>query len=391
MLVGTLRLPDEQFLEFIERVKPEIVVMGAFGAPQWAAQEDPRAWLEEWQAVFQRMHRSHVKVIGMIELLNVGNNPDEAKSFIDFYDNRWDEQLLGARPPAKAIELLERRSMTPEKQVGAHAPRGCAINPHWRTLEKALVKAFIDAGIDGFITHRNMFGECGCPFCRAEFHPHTNSKRERQKHEDPSARTLRVGAHDLPCDHCQQGFRRWLADRYDVKQLASRFHIADLNTYRLPAIYGHHREHERLPSPIELEGMKYARHAIKECYDDVFVHFGRSVNRDLIVAQWNHMPYFDEMHLDSGHIPRLSTAKHDGRSRGAGYDGRCESGSVSHFGRRRYDGALFRVHATSSRDLCRGQWQERRGRVAGLSPHRYPHRRRRSTGDDRSRWTNDDH
>ncbi len=296
MLVGTLGLPDDSFLEFVERVKPEVVVMGAFGAPQWSAQEDPRAWLEKWRVIFRRMHRCDVKVIGMIELLNVGNSVAEAEKFIDFCDKRWDKELLGGKLPVKAIELLEKRTMPREKQVGAHAPRGCAINPHWRMFEKAIVKALIDAGIDGFITHRNMFGQCGCPFCHAETHTHTNPKRQPENDAPKES--------NLICDHCRQGFRHWLADRYDAEQLKSRFNITNLNKHRLPAIYGHHREHERLPTPIELEGMKFARHAIKECYDDVFVQFGRSVKKDLIVAQWNHMPYFDELHLDGGHIPR---------------------------------------------------------------------------------------
>ncbi|MCH7726114.1 MAG: hypothetical protein IH991_06500, partial [Planctomycetes bacterium] len=181
MLVGTLRLPDEAFLAFVEQAKPDFVVMGAFGAPQWAAEDDVRQWITKWRAVFDRMHRSNVKVIGMIELLNVGNSLKEAERFLDFYENRWDERLLGARPKVTGKSLLEARAMPAEKQVGAHAPRGCAVNPNWRAVEKTLVKAMIDAGIDGFITHRNMFGECGCPFCHAELAKVEEAKGRRSK------------------------------------------------------------------------------------------------------------------------------------------------------------------------------------------------------------------
>ena len=315
MLVGTLRLPDEPFLKFVERARPDIVVMGAFGAPQWAAEEDPQDWIAKWRTVFERMHRSNVKVVGMIELLNVGNSPKAAEKFLHFYQHRWDTKLLGKKPAAKAASLLERRTMPADKQTGAYAPRGCAINPNWRAVEKALVKALIDAGIDGFITHRNMFGECACPFCHAEHgskdHQHRNPKRERRTDKSKSpARTLRVTGE--ACKHCSGGFRRWLADRYDRSQLKSRFGIGDLKSHRFSAIYGHHRNHEKLPTPIQLEGMKYARHAIKECFDDVFVKFARGLKNDLIVAQWNHMPYFDELHLDGGHIPkwRVTTFAH---------------------------------------------------------------------------------
>jgi|GEM_PF-2250904 hypothetical protein len=301
MLVGTLSLPDEEFLKFAESMKPEVIVMGAFGAPQFVAQEDRREWLGKWRDIFSRMHRSNIKVVGMIELLNVGNTPDEAMKFVDFFENHWDEQLLGRKPDARGIDLLEIRTMPPAKQSGAHAPRGCAVNPHWLSVEKGFVKAMIDAGIDGFITHRNMFGECGCPFCHA-------ASTEDRAHNDATRATKKDESHkhshaEASCSHCQNGFRNWLSHRFDKAGLNEKLGINNLAKYQLPAVYGHHRDHEHLPSALELEGMKYARHAIKSAYDDVFVDFGRSMKPDLLLAQWNHMPYFDELHLDGGHIP----------------------------------------------------------------------------------------
>ena len=305
MLVGTLSLPNEEFLTFVERVRPDFVVMGAFGAPQWTAQKSPVEWLKKWQVVFERMHRSQVKVIGMIELLNAGNTPEEAARFVDFFEKRWDEKLLGKKPAVTGGSLLEQRTMPMKLQQGAHAPRGCATNPNWRIVEKAFVKALIHAGIDGFITHRNMFGECGCPFCHADWEKRKKPAPRKHVH-------LKTAVIEVACEHCRGGFRRWLAKRYDDKQLRQRFGIKNLKAHQFAAIYGHHREHGRLPSSIELEAMKYARHSIKDIYDDVFVDFARKVKSDLIVAQWNHMPYFDELHLDGGHIPRfhLTTFAH---------------------------------------------------------------------------------
>jgi len=97
MLTGTLSLPNEAFLKFAERVKPDMVVMGAFGAPQWAAEKDPRAWLAQWKTIFKRMHRSDIKVVGMIELLNVGGDMEAADRWLEFYEMRWDEKLLGKK------------------------------------------------------------------------------------------------------------------------------------------------------------------------------------------------------------------------------------------------------------------------------------------------------
>jgi hypothetical protein len=295
-LSGPYNLPDEKFLKFAERVRPEFIVMGNFGPPRWAQEKSPRAWLAKWKVVFDRMHASGIKVVGMMELLNVGNSPQEMEQFVDFVDNKWDIPLLGPKSRVAAKSLIEKRSMPLEKQTGAHAPRGCANNPNFRAVEKALVKALINAGIDGFITHRNMFGECGCPYCHADWNKADAARKRSHEHKQQAA-------FEIACNHCSGGFRRWLSDRYDADALRKRFGIRDTKTHRFAAILSHYRKHNVLPSAIELEAMKFARHSIKEVWDDVFAKFGRSVKQDLILAQWNHMPYFDELHLDGGHIP----------------------------------------------------------------------------------------
>jgi len=271
MLVGTLSLPTEAFLKFAERTKPDMVVMGAFGAPQWAAQEDPHAWLNQWQAIFKRMRASGIKVVGMMELLNVGGDLEAAERWLEFYEKRWDEKLLGPRPPAKGRALLEQRAWPEEQQRGPYAPRACATNPHWRDVEKALVGALINVGIDGFITHRNMYGQCDC-------------------------------------DHCLGGFRKHLARQYDPPTLKTRFGISNLAKHKLPHVYGFHRDHTNAPSILELEGMKFARRQTKECFDEVFLEYARGRMQNLMIAQWNHIPHFDELRLDDGHVPGSPTA-----------------------------------------------------------------------------------
>jgi hypothetical protein len=49
--------------------------------------------------------------------------------------------------------------------------------------------------------------------------------------------------------------------------------------------------------------MRFARQAVKKYFDDVYVDHGRKLKPDLLLAQWNHMAYFDELHLDKGHLP----------------------------------------------------------------------------------------
>lgn len=308
MLYGGLALPDEAFLEFAERIQPDFVVLGAFGAPQWAAAEDPRAWLDQWRTVFDRLHRRGIKVVGTFELLNVGNTPAEAQRFFEFYRDRWDENLLGKKPAADPADLLEQRRIPAEDQTGHMAPRGCAVNPHWRRVAAALVQATVRAGIDGFITHRNMYGQCGCPHCLADHDSAPHAHRGRTGPSDPRRGQPRL---DPACEHCSGGLRHWLAQRYDADTLRQRLGIDDLKNHRFPPITSHHLHHDRLPTPLELEAMRFARHAIKEAYDHIF-QSARRRRPELILAQWNHMPYFDELHLDRGHLPpfHLTTFAH---------------------------------------------------------------------------------
>ena len=137
-------------------------------------------------------------------------------------------------------------------------------------MEKALAGALLDAGIDGFITHRNMYGQCGC-------------------------------------DHCHAGLRKQLGVSYNAAELKSRFAIANLAAHKLPHIYGFHRDHATQPTPLALEGMQFARRQTKECFDEVFLQYARGRKKNLIVAQWNHIPHFDELRLDDGHIPGSPT------------------------------------------------------------------------------------
>src|SRR5213596_4346347 len=44
--------------------------------------------------------------------------------------------------------------------------------------------------------------------------------------------------------------------------------------------------------------LRFSQIANKRAFDDVFVQFGRSVKRDLIVAQWNHLGDFSQINGD---------------------------------------------------------------------------------------------
>ncbi len=298
MLHGNMStdLPTEDYLQFVERVKPDLLIMGVFDQRLYAkAFPDPKSkvkplvpaeHLARWKQVAERLHKKGIRLIGQMELFVVSDRPaerPEKSGWFGFYDKGWDDRFLGKRP-TKTVNYLEEpdwdRHAPPVKKPGvpegdavalcgcrvnSRALRGCANNPAWRAVQKAMVKAALDIGLDGFITNRNYFDHCACP-------------------------------------HCQAGFRRWLAGRYSPAQVRERFGIPDLDKGAL-CVVGAQRDHDSVPGPLVVEKMRFARHAVKECFDDIYVDFARKRKADVIVAQWNHMAYFDELHLDRGHLP----------------------------------------------------------------------------------------
>lgn len=285
--------PAEEYLRFVERVKPDILIIGVFDQQLYAraVPADPKAkraspgdLLTQWKALADRLHKSGIRVVGHAELNVLSDRPSslqEGTGWFGYYDKHWDEKLLGTRPTKSAAELLEE----PDWDRHADAPRpgqkdtlarcGCRVNlaalnacvnkPAWRTSQKAMVKTAIAHGVDGFITNRNYVNHCAC-------------------------------------EPCVRKFRKWLADRYSRDELRQRFAIMDLDKHPL-CMVGSHRDHNSVPPPLVLEKQRFAKHMVKEFFDEVYTDHGRAQKPGLVVAQWNHMAYFDELHLDRGHLP----------------------------------------------------------------------------------------
>ena len=136
---------------------------------------------------------------------------------------------------------------------------GCLLNPHWKTVLKAWAKRGIERGVDGFIV--NYFYR-----------------------------------HDCHCEHCQRGFREYLAQRYKADQLQEQFQIADLQNHKFTEIVAWHKPQES--TPLRREMLRFSQIANKQAFDEVFVKYGRSLKPDLIVAQWNHLSQFSQISGD---------------------------------------------------------------------------------------------
>jgi hypothetical protein len=278
--------PAEEYLRFVEEVKPDIVILGCFDQRLYALAADPKRkaspeeLLAKWREVAERLHRKGIRLIGQMEINVVSDRPADAADragWFGYYERHWDERRLGARPARTMFEMLERPDLHDVPpvagidvtadcgcRVNTRALRGCLSDPSWRLVQKRMVSAAIAIGVDGFITNRNFFNHCAC-------------------------------------EPCQAGFRRWLTGRHDARTLRERFGIDDVN--KATCVVGEYRLVEQAPDELVLEKLRFAKHLVHDYIDDVYLRHGRSSKGDLFVSQWNHMAYFDELHLDKSHLP----------------------------------------------------------------------------------------
>jgi hypothetical protein len=273
---------DPGYLPFVEDVKPEVAQVGFYGAHFWSLADTPQGsgypanlpvrghrecgeWFERLNA---GLHRRGVKVIGHLNVKFLVGDPDSAegpRGFFKFYRDQWDEQRLGPRPVADALELLEKdKAGKPisNKTYGIGGMReywACLNNPDWRQVLKAWVRCGIGRGVDGFIS--NYFYR-----------------------------------HDCHCEHCVTGFRQYLRERFTARALKQRFAITNPATHQFDEIVCWHEPAQS--TPLRREMLRFSQIANKNAFDEVFVKYGRSLKPDLIVAQWNHLGEFSQISGD---------------------------------------------------------------------------------------------
>src|SRR5206468_2382987 len=102
--------------------------------------------------------------------------------------------------------------------------------------------------------------------------------------------------HDCHCEHCVSGFRKYLHERFTTRELRQQFAITNLATHSFEEIVAWHDPAKS--TPLRREMLCFSQIANKRAFDEVFVHFGRSLKRDLIVAQWNHLGEFSQISGD---------------------------------------------------------------------------------------------
>lgn len=273
---------DPDYLAFIDEARPEVAQVGFYGAHFWSLAHTPHgggypahfpvrgldecgAWFEALNA---QLHRRGVKVVGHFNvefLVGDPDGPEGPRGFFKFYRDLWDERRLGPRPAADPLDLLQRGPdgapiVHDSYRIGGMREYwGCLNNPSWRAVLKAWVGAGIRRGVDGFIGNY-------------------------------------LYRHNCLCEHCVEGFRRYLAGRFDPDELRERFGIADLAGHRFAEIVGWHDPKDS--TPLRREMLRFSQASIKRAFDEVFLEHGRSLKPDLIAAQWDHLGDFDQISGD---------------------------------------------------------------------------------------------
>ena len=279
---------DPGYLSFLEAAQPEVAQVGFYGAHFWSLAHTthgkgypahfPLVGLtenREWFANLNReIHKRGIKVVGHMNVKFLVGDPDSPKTdtesggprgFFKFYRELWNEELLGPKPVADPLDLLEKDAEGKPITVnnysigGMKEYWGCLNNPHWRAVLKAWTKHGIEQGCDGFIANYFYRHNCLCP-------------------------------------HCVTEFKTYLGNRFTADELRMKFEIADVNAHQFKEIVSWHKPEES--TPLRREMLRFSQIANKQAFDEVFVKYGRSLKPDLLVAQWNHLGSFNQLNGD---------------------------------------------------------------------------------------------
>lgn len=269
----TRSLGHELLMPYLEEARPEIVQIGNYGAMFHGYADNPKSMKtpmmlpvfgERAALAFQKelnksVHSLGLKVVGHFRLTKVMADWKEQTGFVDYYNTRWPDDLLGPKPHPKLIELLQRDADGTPIQLSRYENAQlalCLSSPFARQMLKQMLKCAVDHGIDGVITTYNYRQSCACP-------------------------------------HCQTAFRKWLAEQLKPQQLQSRLGIRELEGHVFRSIPVQIPGYPDPATATELDwlAMEWGASHFKQMYDEVFLDYGRSLRKDLLVAQWNHLSH----------------------------------------------------------------------------------------------------
>lgn len=272
-LFVTRSLSHEQLIPYLEAARPEIVQIGNYGAMFHGYADNPkskgtpmmlpvvgqRAALELQRKLNDHVHSLGLTVVGHFRLVKVMGDWEAQTGFVEFYDKQWPEDLLGPKPHPQLSELLQRDVDGVPVQVSRYDNGQltlCLSSPHARKMLKQMLKSAVDHGVDGVMTTYNYRFACACPYC-------------------------------------QDAFKSWLATHQTAAELQTRLGISDLETHVFPTIPARIPGYPESDAASELDWLaaRWGAEHFKRMFDDIFLDYGRSLKKDLLVGQWNHLSH----------------------------------------------------------------------------------------------------
>lgn len=267
----TRSLGHERLIPYLKAARPEVVQIGNYGAMFHGFADDPRSTKspmmlpvagERAALEFQRKLNAKVRglghtVVGHFRLIKVMGDWKEQTGFVEYYNERWPEDLLGPKPHADLKELLQRDAAGEPVQVSRY-DKGqltlCLSSPYARQMLKGMLKCAVDHGVDGVMTNYNYRYDCACP-------------------------------------HCQRAFKGWLSKQLNAEQLRARLGVANLNKHTFQSIPARIPGYPDPQTATELDwlAVRWGAEHFKQMFDEIFIEYGRSLKKDLLVGQWNHL------------------------------------------------------------------------------------------------------
>lgn len=272
----TRSLTHERLDDYLYYTRPQVVQIGNYGAMfhGYADNKKSTGWPMQLPVVGERealayqkklnekVHQLGQSVVGHFRLTKVMGHWKEQSGFVDYYNNRWPTELLGPKPHPKLEELLQRDSKGEPLQLGRYNQSQlafCLSSPHAQQMFKQMLKVAVEQDIDGVITTYNYNFECSCP-------------------------------------HCQKAFKDWLKEHLSPEELHTKLGIENLEDHTFEKIPTRISGYPDVMTATELNwlAMRWGAVHFKKRFDEIFLDYGRSLKKDLLVAQWNHLSHVSD-------------------------------------------------------------------------------------------------
>ena len=256
-------------VEHVKRAKLQVVQVGTFGPMFYSLADDPevnRHWvgmplvgvrenLACAAELIPQLQDAGARVVGQMSMAwNYGNH-EQRQGLFGAWESIWAADLLGAAPCASAENTQQRLADGSLRRWDIEGRpyltySGCMCNPHWLATLKPMVKKAIELGIDGFNVHHNFENFCQCGYCQ-----------------------------DYVRDKLQEAF-----DTTDLRRIFGRRDLIEVTDPLTPCS----ECPDGLKQRFQLTINRATHLRRKEALDEIYIAHGRSLNPNLLLAQWYH-------------------------------------------------------------------------------------------------------